>query len=102
LSVIPEYNLVCVVGDTFKADFKITDESNNPVNLSGSTLFVVCDMPNLNFAITSAANGEFRLWVTAADSANLQPSRYPYRLGFIWSNGDKETLLVGAISVVKV
>lgn len=84
-------------GETLRAKILLKSPSGSSINLSGCNLETLPATNNpLSASISNPTNGE----ITAViDASSISPGFYPYELSIIWSNGDKEKILMGQIHI---
>lgn len=109
-----QYDLALEQGATFRLTITWTDSGGTPINLTGATAHMSirsqvantdtgapwADLTTANGGITlGGAAGTIAILVTDAQTATMTQARGRYDLYVTLSNGDRDRLMEGAVTV---
>lgn len=109
-----QYDLALEQGATFRLTITWTDASNNPISLVGATAHMsirtqvantdtgspLIDLTTANGGLTlGGVAGTISILITAAQTAALTVARGRYDLYVTLSNGDRDRLMEGAVTI---
>jgi iron uptake system EfeUOB component EfeO/EfeM len=98
-------------GDSRTLTVTVTDQNNNPVNLTNSTIKWVLINGNAvikakdnqaigGITITNATSGQFSITISAQDTAKLQAGTYQHEARLIDSNGNSAIIFTGNVTII--
>lgn len=95
-------------GATFNHTITLADDrTNTPINIAGYSIYSQMRKSyysqnasaNIVCTITDAANGDIQLYLSAANTSNLQPIRYVWDVFTVDGSGVVEKVVDGVIHV---
>lgn len=100
-----------VQGDTCSFRVTLSDENDDPINLTGTTAYMEIKRNDGTLVLaltigdgityTNAAGGEMTITIDSSDTANLDPE-YTYNYDVQWTNGGNvRTVAAGNLKIMK-
>lgn len=94
-------------GSTFVADIDLAKDDGTPINLANNTFqsqirksyYSSNVVANLTITVVSAANGNLKLSIDSANTANIKPGRYVYDVKMTSNTAVVTRILEGIITV---
>lgn len=95
-------------GTTFTSTLDLAEDDGTPINITGKTFkcnlkksyYSSKTVANLNITVISAVNGNIKITLDSANTANIKPGRYLYDLKMTTTaTGEVSRVLEGIITV---
>jgi hypothetical protein len=94
-------------GATFTATIDLANDDGTPINVANNTFLSQVRksyyssnvVANLSIAVSDSANGNLRLSLDSANTANVKPGRYVYDVKMTSNTGAVTRILEGIITV---
>lgn len=94
-------------GATFTATIDLANDDGTPINVANNTFqsqvrksyYSSNVVANLTITVVSAVNGNLRLSLDSANTANVKPGRYVYDIKMTSNTGSVTRILEGIITV---